>query len=390
MPSQYDEPTIAELLQAFEDGIHARQDRYADIREGAVYQHWGGAAAILWSRLARRDTDLWRAIYFDSAEAVDLTNLLSDRYAFDRVLDGYGTGTALLSRPTTSAGSGTVWKGTRILVYGDGVLPRFFVVAADKPVSASQSDVEVAIRSDRTGKGTAIDLASGAASRARVDDPLWDTTFAVESMTCGEGTEFESAAEARARFRTGRRDARVGFVEAIVAACTDVGASHALLFPSDYAGDAYDYGLNVAYVGDAGFTGTPALVNAVKVKLEAWRVLGDNLQVLPLSRANLAIDADVYLWDSPARVNQTETRALLVGAVLGYFDGKDAGFSYDRDALSGAMMKASPAVQFVTFDSPSSDVAVMQTTGGLPNFPSTLTRYSVRDEDITLRFLPPL
>lgn len=389
MPSAFAEPTVAELLQAFEDGVRAQKDRYVDVREGALYEHWSGVAAILWSREARRDTDLWRAVYLDSAEGKDLTNLLQDRYDFEREEDDYGTGTALLKRTSTAAGAGTVWEGTRILVHGDAQLPKIYVVTEDKDVGATDTTATISIRADRVGPGTAIAVIAGS-PLARVDDPIWDTAWTVDTLTCTDGASFEPAPQARARFRETRKAARAGFVDAIVTACKAVGAANALLFPSNYAGEAYDYGLNVAYVGDENFTATDALVRAVKIELENWRVLGDNLQILPMARANLVVDADVNLWDTPGRVNQAEVRALLKGAIKGYFDGRTAGFSYDRDAMSGAMLKASPAAQFVTFNAPSSDVQLMTTIGGLPNFPATLTRYQVRDDDITLTLLPPV
>ncbi|MDB4992599.1 MAG: hypothetical protein JWM74_31, partial [Myxococcaceae bacterium] len=224
----------------------------------------------------------------------------------------------------------------------------------------------------------------------RVEDPLWDTTWTVDALECGDGTEFEQAAETRARFRDFRRASRVGFVEALVAACKDAGAANAVLFPSDYAGDDEDNGLNMAYVGDAGFAGSDALVRAVQMRLESTRVLGDNLQVRPLTRSDLVIRADVNLWEAPARVNLAALRTVLVGAILGYFDGATSGFSYDRDALAGAMMKAAAAVQFVSFDLPSADAGVLSTVNGRLNFPASLPRFQVRDADITLTFLPPV
>ncbi len=390
MPTTLAEPTIAELEQAFHDGVRSTCDRYADAHEGAVYDHFAGVGAIHWSRQARRDTDLWRAIYFATAEGKDLTNLLADRYDFDRITDTYGTGTAQLARPTADAADGTIWRGTRVVAFGAFVEAKHYVVSRDTPVSATGLTATVPVRAEKSGPGTAISALTDGPVGLRIDDPLWDTTWTVTALECGEGTSFEPAAVSRARFRDARRDARVGFVEALVAACKDAGATNAVLFPADYGGDDEDNGLNMAYVGDSGFSGTAALVRAVQIRLERTRVLGDNLQVRPLALSELIIRATVNLWDSPARVNLAALRTVLVGAILGYFDGATSGFSYDRDALAGAMMKASPAVQFVTFDLPVTDAGVLSTVHGRLNFPATLPRYRVRDADITLTFLPPV
>lgn len=386
MPTAVEEPTLAELIGAFHDGVRSTCDRYADGHEGGVYDHFAGVGAIHWTRQARRDTDLWRAIYFATAEGGDLTRLLSDRYDFDRVADTYGTGMASLSRETAGAADGTFWQGTRIAIIGAFIEAARYVVAQDTEVGSTDLTVSVPIRALRTGKGTAISVGSAA---ARVEDPLWDTTWTVTALTCGDGTEFEPAPVSRARFRDLRRASRAGFVEAIIAAAKEAGAENVVLFPSDYGGEAEDQGLNMAYVNAIG-GGVEALARAVQIRLERTRVLGDNLQVRPLVRSELAIEADVYLWDSPARVNTTALRTVLVGALLGYFDGATAGYSYDRDAMAGAMMKASPAVQYVSFTTPSSDAGVLSLVNGRLVFPSSLTRYRLRNGNITLRFQPPV
>lgn len=387
MPSTFGEPTIQELLDAFRDGVRAQRDKHVDAREGSQYQNLAGPAAILWSRASRRTTDLWRAVYLDSAESIDLTELLARRYAFDRGADSYGVGQATLRRPTVIAAGGTIWKGTRLSLVSSSVHATRYVVHEDKVVGPADASVIVKIRAEHPGQGTAIAAVGGA---VRVDDPLWDPTWEVDRLECADGTEFESAPAARARFRDTRLAGRAGFVEALVKACKDAGAANALLFASDYAGDGEDQGLNMAYVGDAGFQADAALVRSVTLALESWRVLGDNLQVRPLGRENLVVNARVHLWDSPTRVNQGELTRVLKGVLKGHFVGDTSGFSYQRDALAGSMMKASASVQFVEFDAPSSDADVMSVVGGRPNFPDTLTRYSLAADDITLALLPPL
>jgi len=389
MPTVIQEPTLTELVRAFHDGVRAQRDRYADGHEGSVYDHFAGVGAIHWSRQARRDTDMFRAVYFATAEGTELTNLLADRYAFARVPEAYGTGTARLSRTSTAAGSGTVWKGTRIALTGDLVEQKLYVVTEDKPVGATDTTVDVSVRAERPGPGTAVEFGASSTLRARVDDPLWDTTWTVATITCADGTAFETAADARARLLDERSDDRVGFVEAIIDACKAAGAANAVAFPSDYGGDSEDHGLNMVYVGDAGFSGTAALVRAVQRELEAFRVLGDNLQVRALARQDLVLEVAVQLWDTPSRVNQEGLRALLKGVLLGYFDGSTGGFSYNRDAMVGAMMKASPDVQYATFATPATDAGVLSTVNGLLNFPSSLPRYRVAEDDVTITFVAP-
>src|SRR5580693_466230 len=116
MPASEPLPTITDLLGVFGAGVVARTDPNADVRRGAVYDHFAGVGAILFSREAQRDRDLFRARYFDTADGADLTELVATRFGIARVLDGYGTGTALFTRDSPSAGAGTIWEGTRIIL----------------------------------------------------------------------------------------------------------------------------------------------------------------------------------------------------------------------------------------------------------------------------------
>lgn len=381
MPTTFPEPSILRLRKTFANAVRGRMDRYADTRQGAVLDHFAGVGAMMWSRLARRDTDMWRAIYLDSAEGSDLTRLLNDRFAFERIPDAYGTGTASLSRPTTAAGAGTIWKGTRVRLVGPRIIPAAYIVTQDTPVAATDAYARVPVRAEHPGPGHAT-----VSTSARVDDPLWDATWTVARLECGEGTAFESAGDSRARFRDGRLDGRVGFRESIEKACIAAGATYAVAFQSDYAGDVYDFGLNHVYVGDVSYNGSADLVRRVRIALEDARVLGDNIQVLPMVRTSIAIAAKVYLWDSPGRVNQAALARVLRSVVLDFFAGERNGFAYNREAIGGAWLKASSAVQYVEFTAPTADSNVVATSYGTLNFPAALARYVLRAEDVTTTF----
>src|SRR5258706_15611328 len=116
MPATEPIPTLAELLSAHGDGIRGLADPTADTRRGAVYDHWAGAGAILFTREAARDRDLFRACYFDTAEGAKLTEIARRRFGVEPIVATFGEGGASLSRDTLNAGEGTVFAGTRISV----------------------------------------------------------------------------------------------------------------------------------------------------------------------------------------------------------------------------------------------------------------------------------
>ena len=379
MPSPLPLPSIDDLTSAFHASVRARRDKRADGRAGSVYDYIAGLSAILWSREAQRDRDLFRAIYFDDAQGDDLTNRAQQLFDIARTLDTYGEGFATLARTTATAGAGTVWTGTRLRVAGSLAGSVAYAVAADVPVSATDLYAVVPIRATTVGPGVAVT----STPNGFLEDPLWDASWTIPSLTCADGTRFEPAQEFRARVRSQRVTERVGYPPRILQACRDAGAAEVALFRSDQA--STDSGLNVCYVGDAGYSGSLDLVRRVTVALESVRVCGADMPVRPLTAASLTTSASISLWDQPSTFNLDQIELTLRGVLLAAFAGSTAGFIYQRDALAGALARVSDAIQAVTFSSPAADIAIL--VNG--QFPPTLTRYSLSPANIFFTFAGP-
>src|ERR1700722_10391159 len=146
MPSPRALPTIDELTSAFHASVRARRDKRADGRAGSVYDYIAGLSAILWSRQAQRDQDLFRAISFDDAQADDLTLRAEDLFGIARTLDTFGQGFATLARPSAAAKDGTIWTGTRFRVAGSLAGSVAYAAREDVPVQATDLYAVVPIR----------------------------------------------------------------------------------------------------------------------------------------------------------------------------------------------------------------------------------------------------
>jgi|SRR5215469_16809510 len=388
MPFTKDEPTIQDFIKAFGDGVVGEKDRYADVRTGSLLNHIAGPAAIKWSQETARDTDLFRNIYFSSADDVELTNIGQTRYSIPRKLDTQGIGTAALSRTNSSAGAGIFPAGTRLTVFDvNGLLESItYEITSDVIVSASATSAVVPIHAVNYGSGVAVN-ASNVTSFIRLEDPVWDNTWTINSVSCVDGTNFEPADQYRARVNSTLIATRNGYVPELMQTCLNAGATNVVLYQSNFAGNNNDFGLNICYVGDNGFNSSIDLCNACKVALESSRVLGANLAVLPMQAFALNINANVYLWDSPANFDTSLLTNVLTATLVGEFSGSK-GFTYTRDQLSGALMAASNAVEFATFTTPATDAPIMQTLGGLLNFPYILNKYVVGSVNLT--FLNPI
>lgn len=384
MPSGLPLASVDDLRRAFHDGIRARSDRRSDRITGSIYDLLGGTTAILLSREGARDKDLFGADYFDTAKGDDLSARGAARYGIERTLDTYGTGTCTIVRPNASAGGGTVWNGTRIQVVG-GDRTTYYRTTADVQVGASDVKATLPVRATSFGPAAAIDI-DQPDQGVTVDDELFDNTFAVAALVVGPGTTFEDAATYRARVRQTRITQRVGYEDRIIAAAKAAGASYVALFRSDLGSP--DLGLNACYVGDSGYSCPLALRGAIAASLEGVRVCGADLFIRGMTRQALTVNADVHLWDNPGKFDTIALAEELAQALCGEFVGTTRGFGYRLDALAGEMGSRSSAVQSVIWNTPSTDASIL--TGSPPHFPHTLTRYTLRPEDVTLNFKPPL
>ena len=385
MPSQDSLPTIATLLKGFGDAVRGAKDRFADVRRGSAFDLIAGPAAIIHTRQAQRDRDLFQTVYLDNADGTALTALIQGRYNVTRILDTYGVGTAYFVRPTASAGAGTIWNGTILRVTGLAGGAKKYKVTSDTAVAAGALAVtSVPIVALDVGVGSAIAATSGLV----IDDVLFDATLTVQSLACGDGTSFESAEDYRARARSARIAARPGYLTALTNSVKAVGAVYSVFFPSYYGTDMSsvvgDSGINAAYVGDAGYSASTALTSACAVALESARVLGANMFVGSLATSSISVVASATLVDSPNLFDIISIKQRIVNAIVAYFGGVSGGFTYKLDGMQGAVLQACPEVQSVTFTTPSADVTI---SGAF--WPAVLTRYILAPAAITLTISGP-
>jgi len=254
MPSTQPLPTIRGLVQAASNALVGERDANGDVRSGSLYNHNAGPMAVLFSREADRDKDLFEDIYFNSAKGDALTDLVQTRTGIARYLDAAGMGTCSFTRPTDGGGGGSFLQGSRIQVAGTPGM--IYEVAADTVVSATALSCTIPIQASTLGTGTAITATAGLS----LVDPIYDNTWVPTQLICADGTDFEKAADYRARVLQTRINQRVGYFAQMTLACQSVGAAYVIGFASQYGlavtDYADDYGLNAIYVADDGYSST--------------------------------------------------------------------------------------------------------------------------------------
>lgn len=342
-------PSIDQMLNAANAELWARRQT-ADEHSGSVYNVHAGVGGLLWIREANRDRAAFRKCYFDTCENSDLDWRVYSFGGPPRVDATKGTGTALLSRTTAAGGLGVFWKGTRIAIAGLGQIPRYFRVAADTIVDAVSLGVVIPIEAEEAGSGCAVNSSALNAPRMYLEDPVWDPSWKVLALQCTDGTDRETDAEYRARWRQSKLDQRPGYRKAISDALVEQGAANIALFESDFIAST-DNGVNRCFVADASWQSPEDLLNRCRLALESVRVAGCDLTVWGITRTPASFDITAHTWDKPGTVNQSAVGEAVRDGVLHHFSARDNAFVFSRDGLTGDVLQSCPLLQSIDFGS---------------------------------------
>lgn len=334
MPSQQDVPSAADILAAYDAEIAALERSSGDLRSGSGYDIHGGVGAILFHRQSIHDRDRFRSVYFDTAQGDDADTLIRRRYGIlaARIPDLPGTGIASLSRTGTSAG--TFYEGTRFSVLPNtpGGAPRTFEVSQDTAIGSGALQARVPIR-DMLVASSAV-VATTSTNVLTIDDPLWDT-WSISSVQCGPGTFREDDDTYKARIKATRLAQRKGYADGITNACKSVGASQVAIFPSDWTG--IDHGINHLFVADDAFVTTDSLLQACRVVVDSWRVLGADLFVFGMQNTPLSISVTVQVWNIEQTRASQDISDLAVAAVVDFFKSSANQFYWTATAIESAI-----------------------------------------------------
>ena len=374
MPSTDGLPSVEALRRAFlaEATLSASaRGEVADTHPGSLYDHCAGMGAVLAQRVAARDRDEFRALYFASSDERGM-DLLAEFVGRPRQQGSHGTGSAVVTR--TSGTSGWFREGTRIAAGRSFAGPEFYSVTTDTWAAASDASLSLPIHRVRTG-GAVQRIRAGDPGVLRWEDPIWDPSWSIDVLYCSAGVEREDDQALREALRTERQDGRLGYALAITDACRAAGATFVALFDSDYLGEAEDFGLTRVYVADSGEVASEELLRACRIAVAGAAIGGIALQVLPSQIVRLSVDLQVALsrdFNASAHL-----AADVVGAVVDYFS--DA-VLWRQSGITGAVFRALPGiVDRVTVVAPVTEPARA--------LPSVLNRYVVTTHDVRVALL---
>lgn len=352
MPSQQEPPDLQQLIDAYRTGA-AIKDTDADRHDGSRYEDIGGPGALLMQRVAHRMRSGFRENYLRSSSR-RLDQQIVKRFGTARVEGTPGQGTITVSRAAATAGAGTFRKGTRFRVGVSEQASKRYQVTADTPAGASDLEATIPVEAGFVGPEGEIE---GTGYFLRFEDFLWDNTWQIDSIDVAKGTDRQEDEDYLESVKDERFLSRPGYEPGIETALRAAGATQIVFFPSDFAGEALDYGLNYIVLGDDGYEASNAMLLACRLTLDSVTMGGSSVQVVPMTRTTAYINAVVHLWDLPEKFDREGVAAATEGAILEYFRARENPFLWKESSIRGAVWRSTRNVQKI-------DLTVSASKGG--------------------------
>lgn len=374
-------PTISELLDAFAVGAQSKHEN-ADVHRGAIYDVGAGMGALVWSRVAARDREVFRGIYLDGCQKDALDYRIARLHGPGRIQPTRGSGVAIVKYDYLHGGAGsqtgTILKGTRLSV-SIGSTCNYYRVASDVELSdwfwdnSIQVDangfvwLRLPIEADSIGSGVAIDTTSTIAA-IRWEDELYNLTtslWVVDSIKCSDGTDGETDVEYLARYRSWKKSRKPGYSDAISRAMFAAGASKVALFESDFV-DGEDFGINRIFVGDSGYTASTALLNACRLALDSVVPFGNTTTVGSMILTPIEVTVQLNMMRAASRYSPDWVLPSAQKAVRRALSGSQSAYVFRQDSLRAELSQAFPELQSIDFASPTpgdTDVASIVSAG---------------------------
>jgi uncharacterized phage protein gp47/JayE len=246
--------------------------------------------ATMASQITAFAANRFLATFLDGAFGDDLTALARDR-GVNRDTGDNAVGNVTFTRPTSSAGAGTIPAGTRIATQPSPVDGSFSIFTTDRDAVFSGVDLGPhTVPATCTKIGVAGNVAAGTATRNLDIGSLWDQTLLVtNAQQFAGGAEQESDDVLRDRVRGFFLTQARGTIDALTfGAKTVAGVKRATVLP-DYA-----TGIVTVYVSDADGNGNAAMALAVQNELQLhWADAGDVINVIAATIVIEAIDVSL-------------------------------------------------------------------------------------------------
>lgn len=237
--------------------------------EGSDVNIFVGIGSVLADQITRQLAYRTGALFLGSADDEDLDRYAYDRYNLPRKGASAARGSILIKRATTTAGSGAVPTGTKV-VSDTGIE---YITTTTATFSATDVSVGCNVRAVQAGKASQV----GANKIKRFAQPqlLFDATLtATNPATMAGGEDAESDDLFRARVRDFWRTARRGILAAIEQGALTVAGVVSAQAVEALGGNGFPARVVNLYIADSSGVASEALADDVRVALNDYRAAG--------------------------------------------------------------------------------------------------------------------
>ena len=353
-------PTFAQIYQAGQNEIQARNSSLTDFNAGSALDAVTGGGAVMADEVLRVLLRLFAAQFVDTATGTDLDTLAADRFNLARKEAAASVGTLTFSQSSGSAF--TVPAGTTCRATVGGRSITFTTRAAVDVPSGTPASVTAACTV--TGPAGNVDIGTITTVVDTLSTPCTVTNADrfVGGMNRQEDPAFRDMIR---RFYTTQRRATLAAIEAGALAVPGVGFASV-----EERTSPADYMYVAVTVGDPDGRGNSALATAVADAKDEWRAAGVEVWVYASSREEISVSLTVVVKPGS---DQDTLRTLIRSAIVAYTDQLAPGKMLYISQVIAAACDASDLVLGVTPLSPSSDVAPSDAANALRVLPSAIT-----------------
>lgn len=326
-------PTFDELQTAARNEIQSRRPDLTDFNEGSALDAITGAAAVLADEAILVAVQLFKALFFDTAEGEDLDALAQDRFGISRKPATASIGELTWTR--NDPGAYTIPAATR---FRASVAGQTIEVQSTAAVDLAAADSSVLIPVQALVLGRATNAAAGTVTEILdtvAEDPNASVTNA---QPLAGGSDAETDPQLRDRIRRIYSTLRRGTVAALETGSLSVpGVSIVTIDESEVEASGWVY----VYIGDPDARSNSTLAALVAAELESWRAAGVLVSVLGASREEKALSITVFVEPGSDQAAVGEAIRL---AIIAYGDTLDPDEAVQLSRIQKACHDASDLV----------------------------------------------
>lgn len=284
----------------------------------------------------------FRTLWLDTATGDDLTAYASD-HGVERGAKNAATGEFVFSRPTFTAGSGTILAGTTCYTDPDPSTGTVYQYTSDSPVTFGATDLSVTILATAVVQGSASSVAAN--SVTNISNTLFDSTITVNNPNpFAGGSDGQTDESLRNSVRNLPGTSSRATSPALQYWSEQVaGVASANVVEELDSFDGEQTGITDVYVVDQNGNSSPTLNSQVKAALQVVKAAGQIVNVVGGVLVNLPPFSIQLTLRYASGISVQQIQDDVKSAVVDRINSLDVGSALNQDIIKQAVFNVDQA-----------------------------------------------